>query len=279
MGTDRTMITGTTRLILHVGYPIAQARSPLIYNPYFSRHGIDAAVVALDAPPDSYPALLRAALAVDNVAGMIVTMPHKRTTYALVDDCSVAARVAGACNAVARKPDGRLWGDLFDGIGFVRGLVRNGIDPAGRRCLVVGAGGVGSAIAAALTDAGSAALRVSDIDAGAADALAARIAVHFPASAINAGPSDPDGFDLVVNATPLGMNPGDPLPFDVARLAPTTVVADVVMKGDVTPVLAAAAARGCRIQLARDMLYEQIPLYFALFGFGPVTADEMRRIA
>jgi shikimate dehydrogenase len=279
MGTHRIMISGTTRLILHAGYPIAQARSPLIYNPYFAQHGIDAAVVALDAPPASYPELLRAALAVHNVAGMIVTMPHKRTTCALVDERSVAAGIAGACNAVVRMPDGRLRGDLFDGIGFVRGLARNGIAAAGRRCLVVGAGGVGSAIAAALTDAGAAALRVSDIDAHAAAALTARIAAHFPAAAIDAGPSDPAGFDLVVNATPLGMNPDDPLPFDVARLEPTAVVADVVMKGDVTPVLAAAAARGCRIQLARDMLYEQIPLYFALFGFGPVTADEMRRFA
>jgi shikimate dehydrogenase len=93
------------------------------------------------------------------------------------------------------------------------------------------------------------------------------------------GPADAAGFDLVVNATPLGMNADDPLPIDVSRLAAGTFVGEVVMKQEITPLLRAARERGCGIQVGTDMLFEQIPLYLEFFGFGHATADELRAVA
>jgi shikimate dehydrogenase len=180
---------------------------------------------------------------------------------------------------VLRRADGSLLGELFDGAGFVRGLERNGLEVRGTRCLVVGTGGVGSAIAAALAAAGAAALSLYDTNQTGAAGLAGRLRQHYPRLEVATGSKDPAGFDVAVNATPLGMNPDDPLPFDASRLGPTTFVGEVVMKQEVTPLLRAARAKGCRTQVGTEMLFEQIPLYLDFFGFGKVTADELRAVA
>jgi shikimate dehydrogenase len=197
----------------------------------------------------------------------------------LLDGRSTAVEIAGSCNAVLRRQDGRLYGDLFDGSGFVRGVERKGFSLQGARCLVVGAGGVGSAIAAALATSGASHLMLFDQQADNARTLEARLASHFSNLDVQTGSRDPAGFDLVVNATPLGMNDGDPLPFDVARLSSNTFVGEVVMKQEFTPLLRAASDRGCSIQVGTDMLFEQIPLYLEFFGFGKTTPDELRAVA
>jgi len=273
------MISGTTRLIAHVGYPTAGFRSPLIYNPWFAASGIDAVVVPMGVERATWPALIRPLFALRNIIGALVTMPLKVETAALVDELSTTARIAGACNAVKAAPDGRLLGDMFDGEGFVLGMRRHGRDPAGRRALVVGSGGVGSAIAASLAAAGIAALSLHDVNPAAADALAARLRRHYPALAVNTGSADPTGHDIVVNATPLGMNDTDPLPFTTARLAPNAFVGEVVLRDHPTPMLRAALARGCQVQQGTDMLFEQIPAYLAWFGLGAATPEELRRVA
>jgi shikimate dehydrogenase len=273
------VIRGTTTLIAHLGYPTETFKAPLIYNPYFETHGIDAVVVPMGVRAEDYPAVLSALFRLTNIRGALVTMPHKVTTVGLVDEYSTAVRIAGSCNAVLRRPDGTLLGDMFDGEGFVRGVRRKGFQFSGSSCLIVGAGGVGSAIAAALAAAGVAELALHDTDAASAEALAARLKAHYPALGARTGSSDPAGFDLVVNATPLGMKAGDPLPLDVARLAPTALVGEVVLKDEITPFLAAARAKGCRIQVGTDMLFEQIPAYLEFFGFGTATAEELRALA
>ena len=102
---------------------------------------------------------------------------------------------------------------------------------------------------------------------------------HYPQITVSTGSNDPAGFDLVVNATPMGMNPGDPLPLDVSRLAPTTFVGEVVMRTEMTAFLSAAQARGCPIQIGSDMLFEQIPAYLEFFGFPTTTAEVLRSVA
>jgi shikimate dehydrogenase len=210
-------------------------------------------------------------------------MPHKIATVALMDEVSTAVKVAGSCNAILRRADGTLFGDLFDGAGFVRGLRRKQFRFAGATCLVVGSGGVGSAIGAALAAEGVAEIALADSNAAAAEGLAARLRVHYPGVAVRLAAAaltpDPSGFSLVVNATPMGMNEGDPLPFDVARLSPATFVGEVVMREDVTPLLQAAQALGCRYQVGSDMLFEQIPAYLEFFGYGTTTPEELRRHA
>lgn len=273
------MLSGTTTLIAHVGYPTHAFKAPLVYNPWFERNGIDAIVVPMGVRAESYPDFLRALFTLTNIGGALVTMPHKVTTTELVDALSQTARVAGAVNAVVRRSDGTLYGEQFDGTGFVRGLLRKGFDPRGRRALVVGNGGVGSPIAASLAEAGIAGMGLYDPDTDASDALRGRLREHYPDLAVSTGTCDPSGFDIVVNASPLGMHDGDPLPVDVDRLAPATFVGEVVMRRELTPFLQAALARGCPIQVGKDMLYEQIPAYLEFFGFGTATPDELRAVS
>ena len=273
------MITGTTQLIGHLGFPTESFKSPMIYNPYFEREGIDALVVPMGCRSDDYSAFLRLFFRLSNALGTLITMPHKVATLAIVDEVRPTAAIAGACNAVRREADGRLVGEMFDGEGFVRGLLRKGREVAGRRGLIVGAGGVGSAIAASLARAGIAELGLFDSHAAVADDLGRRLMRHYPALRVTTGSKDPAGVDIVVNATPLGMRPGDPLPIDVARLSPNAFVGEVVLTHEITPFLAAARERGCEFQIGTDMLFEQIPAYLEFFGLPSTTPDDLRAIA
>jgi shikimate dehydrogenase len=273
------MISGTTTLIAHLGYPTHTFKSPLIYNPWFEKNDIDAVVVPMGVRAEEYPEFLKYLFKLTNIRGALVTMPHKVTTMRLVDETTPTAQVAGATNAVLLRDDGTLLGDQFDGAGFVRGVERKGFPLAGKRALVVGNGGVGSAIVASLAGAGVAALGLFDPDAEASTALAGRINAHYPDIEVTTGSKDPQGYDLVVNATPLGMNDGDPLPVDVDRIDPSTFVGEVVMKQEITPFLAAARAKGCPIQVGTDMLFEQIPAYLEFFGFGSATAEALRAVS
>lgn len=272
-------IDGHTGLIAHIGYPTHTFKSPMIYNPYFEAAGINAVVVPMGCRPEHFVPLLRSFFALENAVGALITMPHKITTVGLLDDISVAVKVAGSCNAVRRDADGRLVGDMFDGEGFVRGVRRKGLRLKGARALVVGSGGVGSAIAASLAAAGVGTLALFDANPASAQALARRLREHHPALDVAAGDNDPHGFDLVVNATPLGMNADDPLPLDVDRLSPHAYVGEVVMRAEMTPLLRAATAQGCAVQIGTDMLFEQIPAYLDFFGLPSTDADHLRRLS
>jgi shikimate dehydrogenase len=273
------MIRGTTELIAHIGWPTHTFKSPMIYNPYFEQAGIDAIVVPMGCKPENYANLLKSVFSLENVRGALITMPHKVTTVDLLDEASPTVQIAGSCNAVRRGPDGRLQGDMFDGEGFVRGLRRKGCELEGARVLVVGCGGVGSAIAASLARAGVAAVGLVDARAESALALGQRLVTHYPTLSVATGRNDPDGYDVVVNATPMGMNDGDPMPMDVSRISPEAFVGEVVMKSEMTAFLKAAQARGCRFQIGSDMLFEQIPAYLEYFGFQTTTPDELRAVA
>jgi shikimate dehydrogenase len=273
------MITGRTRLIVHLGYPTESFKAPMIYNPWFELKGIEAVVVPVGVEPPNYPDVLKSLFRTTNVHGALVTMPHKVTTTHLVDEMTTTAKIAGACNAILRRTDGSLLGDMFDGAGFVRGMERKGKRVAGARALVVGCGGVGSAIAASLAAAEPSAIGLFDPATIAAEALADRLREHYPALDISTGSKDPFGYDIVVNATPLGMKPGDPLPVDVSRITSDTFVGEVVMKEEFTPLLRAAMERGCAVQVGTDMLFEMIPAYLEFFGFGTTTPEELRRTA
>jgi shikimate dehydrogenase len=200
-------------------------------------------------------------------------------TVPLLDDASTAVRICGACNAVRRDEAGRLVGDMFDGEGFVRSLRRKERRIEGAGALVVGNGGVGSAIAAALAQEGLARIGLFDLDRAATARLEAALTRHYPALQVATGSNDPASWDIVVNATPLGTNDSDPLPVDPSRLDPASLVAEVVLARAETPLVVAARARDCAVQLGADMLYEQIPAYLAFFGYPGATAEELRRLS
>jgi len=272
-------IDGNTELIAHIGYPTHSFKSPLIYNPYFEKEGINALVVPMGCQVEHYPAFLKSVFQLTNIRGALITMPHKVTTVGLLDSVTPTVKVAGACNAVKLDAQGRLVGDMFDGAGFVRGVRRKGFNLSGKRVLVVGTGGVGSAIAASLAAENIAAITLFDVNTASCESLAQRLVNEYPHIQVKTGSNDPDGHDLVVNATPMGMNEGDPLPIDVLRIAPETFVGEVVMRTEMTAFLLAAQERGCRVQVGSDMLFEQIPAYLEYFGFKTSTADVLRSVA
>jgi len=273
------MISGRTEIIAHLGYPTESFTAPMIYNPWFEHHRIDAVVVPMGVKADDYAAFLRPLFRLSNIRGALVTMPHKVTTAGLLDEVSLAVQVAGSCNAILPRSDGSLYGDMFDGVGFTRAAKCRGFDFAGADCLVVGAGGVGSAIAAAIASENPGSIALFDIRDGAAAALAARLRRHYPAVRVVLGGNDPAGYRLVVNATPLGMMAGDPLPVAPERIAPGALVGDVVLGAQRTPLIQAAAQRGCRCLVGTEMLFEQIPAYLRFFGYGDATSDELRTLA
>lgn len=176
------LIDGNTELIAHLGFPTHSFKAPLIYNPYFESIGVNAVVVPMGCRPESFAGLLRSLFQLENIRGALITMPHKVSTVPLLDEVTRTARVAGACNAVKRTRDGRLVGDMFDGEGFVRGVRRKGLALEGASALVVGSGGVGSAIAASLAAAGVARLALYDLHAASAEALASACAPNTPTS-------------------------------------------------------------------------------------------------
>jgi shikimate dehydrogenase len=272
-------IDGNTEIIAHIGYPTYAFRAPLIYNPWFAKVGINAIVVPMSCQVDPFARFLRSVFHLGNIRGALITMPHKVATVGMLDEVLPTAAIAGSCNAVRRLPDGRLQGNMFDGEGFVRGLRRKGFDPKGRRALVVGAGGVGCAIAASLAGAGVLEMDLYDMNDASAIGLASRLMQHYPNMSIHTGSKDPAGYELLVNATPLGMKDSDPLPVEMDRVDASTFVGEVVMKTDMTAFLKAAQAKGCRIQMGADMLYEQIPAYLEYFGYPVPTPDELRAAA
>jgi shikimate dehydrogenase len=273
------MISGKTTVIAHLGYPTEAFKAPMIYNPYFEHAGIDAVVVPMGVRAEDYAAFLRPLFRLTNVRGALVTMPHKVTSVAMLDEATPAVKIAGACNAIVKRADETLLGDMFDGTGFTRGVERKGRALAAARALVVGTGGVGSAIAASLAACGVAAVGLFDMRPEVAEALASRLRKYYPRLVVRTGSNDPRGYDVVVNATPLGMNADDPLPVDVGRIAPGTFVGEVVMKEQFTPFLRAAIDKGCPVQVGTDMLYEMIPAYLEFFGFETTTPETLRTLS
>ncbi|MFB7380688.1 shikimate dehydrogenase family protein [Kitasatospora purpeofusca] len=257
-------ISGRTRLYAVLGDPITQAKAPALLNPLFAASGVDAVLVPVHAPADRLDEVVRGLKAVANLDGLLVTVPHKLAMCEHADELSEAAALLGSTNALRREPDGRWYGDNFDGAGFVRGLAAAGHHPAGVRVALAGAGGAGLAIAAALLTEGAAALTVTDPDRDRVDALLNRLGTRWPGR-VTATPHPPSDVDLAVNATPLGLTPTDPLPFDPTPLAPGALVADIIMTPAETPLLRTAAALGLATHPGIHMLTEQLPLYRSFF--------------
>lgn len=275
-------ISGTTRIFPVIGWPVEQVKAPALFNAYFQRHGIDARVVPFKVPPSDYINAVRTLMAMENVGGILVSIPHKPMSVDAVDQPTLRALLAGSCNAIYKDADGSLVGDLIDGEGFVRALDRTLAGaPFGwstAKALVVGSGGVGCAIAEALAARGIAEVAICDTRAGQAEALRARLQHAFPLCRVVLGQPQAEGYQLVVNCTPLGMHPDDPVPIDLRGAAPGCVVADCGMKIEMSRLLVAAQARGCRIQKGKEMLIEQAPLYLERFGWPGVDSDDFRAL-
>lgn len=259
-------ITGTTRLFVIFGDPLHKARSPETFNALFAERGVDAVLVPGEVDSAGFTEAVRGFQRLRNCDGIIITMPHKQSMCALVDELGDHGRLAGAINVARRLPDGRWRGEMFDGLGYIAALRGKGVDPHGKRVHMIGAGGVARAMALALAQAGAARITLRDIDAGRAQALAADLRAAYPELSAEALTHDEYDRDILANAAPLGMREGDPLPCDPQRIASTTVVTDVIPKPDITPFLSAAQQRGCKVVSGRDMVEGQAGLIAAFLG-------------
>jgi shikimate dehydrogenase len=264
-------ITGAARVFAILGDPIHVVRSPAMWNAELARLGRDAAFVPLEVGAGDFAAAWAGLTRIRNLDGLVLTMPHKQAVVPLLDALDPMARLTGVVNTVRRRAEGGWEGEMFDGEGFVAGLLAAGHDPAGRHILQVGCGGAGRAIAFALARAGVAVLDLADAAPGRAGTLAAEVIAAFPACRAATGLADPAGYAIVVNATPMGLRPGDPLPFDAGRLSAGQVVADVIPNPEITPLLDAACAKGCDVVTGRAMFEGQARLaaaYLGIAGWG-----------
>ncbi|MBR1176292.1 shikimate dehydrogenase [Bradyrhizobium sp. KB893862 SZCCT0404] len=247
--------SGATRLHVIVGDPIAQVRSPAGVSAAFAARGHDAILMPVQVAPVDLPDFLSVATRLKNLDGIVVTIPHKFACYQACASATARAHFLKTVNLMRRRPDGAWHGDMVDGLGFVGAARAKGIDPAGMRALLVGAGGAGSAIALELVEAGVSELAIHDSLTERRDALIGRLN-GLRKAPVRAGTGDPQGFDFVANATPAGMKDGDPLPVDTARLAPSAYCGCVITKPEISPFIAAARKLGCVTGTGTDM-YQQ----------------------
>jgi shikimate dehydrogenase len=264
-------LNGHTRVFLVLGHPVGQVRAPEVFNPLFKAHGVDAVLVPADVAPTRLEGFVRGVMAAGNLDGLWLTIPHKTAVMALLDHTDPLGTRAGAVNAVRRRPDGSLEGGLFDGLGLVKALDHLAVATAGRRVLLVGTGGAGMAIAASLAERALAALTLFDAVPGRAAALADRLQPHAACPVTAATDAEVAGHDVVIHATPLGLNADDPLPFDVGRLDAQATVIDILMKPQATPLQRACADRGIACHPGFEMLAQQVPDYLRFFGYPDIA--------
>lgn len=266
-------INGNTRLFAILADPIDQVKTPQAINALLQARGLNGIMVPMHVAASSLQRSLEALRHVQNLGGFIVTVPHKQAVASLCDEVSAAARTVGAVNVVRRETDGRLVGDILDGEGFVAGLRAHGIEPAGMRVFLAGAGGAANAIAFALAQSGVAQLGIHNRTAAKVADMRGRLQAAYPATAVVPVGPEPQGFDLVVNATSLGMAATDPLPLDADSLRSSQVVAEIIMQPAVTPLIAIAQARGCRVHLGAPMLECQVDLMARFMGIPDARHD------
>jgi shikimate dehydrogenase len=270
-------VNGATRLFGTIGDPIRQLRATQVMGRVFDAVGANAVWLPFEGGRELLPLMLDALAKLRNLGGFTVTIPHKTAILPLLGRVTKRAQASGSVNLVRRERDGTLSGDIVDGVGFVRGLEAQGHRVRGSSVWLVGMGGAGGAIAAALCEAGVGRLLVSDVDEARADSALARLSKHYadvPVASFDTPRLDhPTGIHYAINATPLGLKAGDPLPFEPVNLDSHVIVADVIMNPAETDLLQRARAHGRRIHHGRHMLDHQVPLYLEWFGIDARGVD------
>lgn len=261
-------ITGATRVFGFIGHPVIYAKSPENFNPLIAAAGHDGVLVPMDILPNAFDTAIRGVMALANIEGFVVTMPHKARLIPFLDEITKRAEAIGAVNAAKRTSDGRWIGDIFDGVGLVGAARSIGVELKNARVGLLGAGGAGAAIAFALAEEGVASLTISDLDLSRATKCARRItsegAIEPVVGAINL-----NSIDLLINATPVGMDANDGFPIDTSALSPSTTVIDIVTKPS-TPLLIEAERRGCRNVGGAAMVAAQTRAILKFFGVDAV---------
>jgi shikimate dehydrogenase len=261
-------IDGLTEIFAIIGDPIKQVRSPGIFNPLIQAAGRNAVLLPFHVPEQRFEEVTRGIMGLANLGGLVVTYPFKERSLALVDDLSERAQQVGGLNAMRRGPDGRWTGDMFDGVGLSRAVAAQ-TPIRGARVLLIGAGGAGRAIGLALAQEGATAITVADLQPSRAQWLIDRIQAYYPGCDTRHGPAVASGYDIIVNATPVGMSPNDGLPAELGPLSSAMTVVDIVPYPEITPLLASAAAVGAKTIPGAAMTNGQASAILEFFGIRP----------
>ncbi|MEN0614668.1 shikimate dehydrogenase [Klebsiella indica] len=266
------MISGFTQVVAVIGHPISQVKSPENFNRYFAEQRMDRVMIPVDIAPEAVADYLNALRGWHNMSGVLVTVPHKQRAATLVDELTPRARHLNAVNVIRKLADGRLQGDMLDGVGFQLAAEAHGFHAAGKKALLSGCGGVGSAMVWELCEAGISQLALYDQNPATQQLLHNRLATHFPHVHLTDLPTTLEDLDLVINGSPAGMSGFEPLPLPQAlleTLPPSIHVADVVTAPVITPLLAFARDRGCVIQTGPEMALAQMKLLGQFIGVIP----------
>ena len=260
---DVAFVSGRTRLFGIVGHPIEQVRSPEMFTAEFQRRGVNAIMLPVHVLPEAFDEVLPRLMQVQNLDGLIFTIPFKARACALAGALGPQAALVGAVNALARGADGRWRADIFDGIGCVEAFRRRGHLFAGKRVMLIGAGG---AIGVAFAHERPAAMRLFDLDEARVSDLAGKIRRVDGGIEVEVGAPSVEGMDILLNASPVGMLADARLPIEVERLPGDLIVFDAIVKPDRTPLLQLAESCGCRTVYGREMMRGQISKMTDYFG-------------
>ncbi len=265
---DEILIDGRTRLFGIVGDPVTQVQTPQLMNALFQRQRINAVLLPFHVCATTFDRTLNGLMQMENLDGLVITVPHKVRARSLVAGLSATAQRVGAINVMRRQGDGRWYGDMFDGAGLIAGLKKQGFIIADRHVKQLGAGGSGAAVAFALLEEGAATLAISDPCHASAQALVARINHYYPhrPARLCSDSAAIAGIDLLINCSPVGMKPDDGLPAPFTDFAPALQVVDIIMHPDETPLLRLARGFGCRTTNGKPMIEGQLQAFAAFFG-------------
>lgn len=269
------MIDGATRLLVIIGDPIAQVRSPVAFNGRLAELGLNHVLVPCHAPAGAFAQVMAGLMQTRNLDGIVVTYPFKDKALALADTVAPRAAQVGATNAMRREPDGRWTADMFDGIGLVRAAARLGDVVRGRAVKLLGAGGAGRAIAFGLAEAGAREISIYDLDSSKAAAVAAAVSRDFPMCRTAAGGPELGGATLLINATPVGLGADDAPPVPLGELTPAMAVIDIVTRPEGTRLLEHARELGCAHIAGAAMVdgqREALLEFFRLTGLSNIGA-------
>ena len=247
--------SGATRVHIIVGDPIAQVKSPFGLTQAFEQHGKDAVCIPAQVPTRDLKQWFEGVSLARNVDGIIVTVPHKFDCQAFCATSSPRAEFLGAVNTMRRNADGSWHGDMFDGLGYVKAVESKGFTLSGKKALLVGAGGAGSAIAHSLVLSGVRELAIHDENTDRRESLIARLN-SLNHGRVYGGSSNPTGFDIAINATPVGMKASDPSPIDLDAITPNMFIGCVITAPAVPPLIAAARAKGCKTTTGAEMFVQ-----------------------
>jgi len=265
MPSEPRALSGETKIFAILGNPIAQVKSPQLFNAAFASRGIDAVMIPINVGDNALELAISLFRSSPNFHGLVITVPHKVTAATHVESLGPRASRIGAVNAIRKRNDGCLMGEIFDGVGFTAGFAAANISLSGKRILVLGAGGAGRAVVDAIADYGPSEICIFDKVVSKAKDIREIIASRVKNTSVVIGSPSGADFDVVINCTPVGMNEADPLPIDINTVSTSALVADIIMKPAITALLREAALKGCRIHPGLPMLEAQIELLIDFF--------------